>query len=149
MEENLKKLRLAEIRTLITGGKSNGYIMRMFGMTIGQIAGIRHRMQPKESEKTRSPVVTPAPVLRHKSTPAALPALEEHKKHRLRVKIERPQTGPRHCTLLELKSDDCRWVQDDKLFCADEVVPGSSYCRVHHKIVYTAPVHRFTGYHRR
>lgn len=110
---------LERMLELIAAGKSNRYIAGELGVSIGTVAGRRHRAKyPYEPKTVNSlsaePVQKVSQVLKIKMVVRA------KKKH-----------GPRNLDILSLKSDHCRWPKDGGLFCAATVVLGYSYCHEH------------------
>lgn len=150
----MDKETVAKIQQDLKALKSNKYIQGKYGLTIGQVAGIRHRMKEagliegakrKERDTRADLPAVPVKVQAPKPQPIAI---------RMRTKrdpsiFDTPpkEEGPKlNCTILELKVHQCRWVLEDVnyTFCGQPKVKGS-YCLVHSKLVYTAPPARRGG----
>lgn len=116
----MAKYDLERMLALIDEGKSNRYIANEMGVTIGTVAGRRHRAKnPYESKPAGNPL-SAKPVEKVSQVLRVKMVVRVKKKH-----------GPRNLDILSLKSDHCRWPKDGGLFCAATVVLGYSYCHEH------------------
>lgn len=140
-------------------GKTSGEIARSLKLSRNQVMGAVFRAQKRGelSKKTQtqlSLIRSNAAEKRNENKPRKtvnqiLVARKQANTHRIKEvvvmpnfpkdplpKTETPKTGRRK-TLLELNMNECRWVNDDKTFCAEPTVSEStSWCCDHYKIVY-------------
>jgi len=98
-----------------------------------QLAAIKSNAAMKRPSK-KKPSLNQVMVAKHEESLASKPQIEEP-----RLVIHPPKVGysGKRKTLLELNAFECRWVHDDKTFCAKPTVSDiTSWCGEHYKIVY-------------
>lgn len=113
-------------------GASGSDIGRVIGATRNAISGKMHRMGIPLSSVGKNKPSDAKPRLR-KQKKTIKPEIESVKDIPMKDKYlsELPKT------LLDVGVDECRYIRDDSLCCADKTPEGKSWCEHHMKIVYT------------
>ena len=130
-----------EIKKLWSEGNTYGEISKALGITRSAVAGKVSRMRQKG---IIGAYIVPRKVAKMPPTaPIKEPVVERELDPEPEVVMENVK-HPNDCfTLLNLKSDGCRYAVHSKgtkhLFCGDTVQPGFSYCESHNKLIWIKP----------
>jgi hypothetical protein len=132
--------KFAALKAMRAEGMKVDAIAAFLGMTRGSVTGKLHRAglcerTPHLSKpKGSSRVVQPLP-------PAAVPRDPQAARLERMVRVVpiRPDAALR---LVDLQVGQCRWICNDPksaggaLFCGHRAIPGKSWCRTHHAVVF-------------
>jgi GcrA cell cycle regulator len=144
--------RFAALKAMRAEGMKVDAIAAFLGMTRGAVTGKLHRAglcertphlsKPKGSSRV---VPSPPPAAVPREPPPALreapPLLDEAPRMERLV----PLVATGHDTplrLVDLQIGQCRWICNDPksaggaLFCGHRAIPGKSWCRTHHAVVF-------------
>jgi hypothetical protein len=146
--------KFAALKAMRAEGMKVDAIAAFLGMTRGSVTGKLHRAglcertphlsKPKGSSRVVQPL-PPAAVPRDPQAAAApreaLPLLDEAPRLERMVRVVpiRPDAALR---LVDLQVGQCRWICNDPksaggaLFCGHRAIPGKSWCRTHHAVVF-------------
>jgi GcrA cell cycle regulator len=140
--------KVAALKAMRAEGVTIDAIAAFFDMTRGAVIGKANRLglceprKPKGSTRAVQPL-PPAAVPRKPPASAApreiLPLLDAAPRlERVVPPVAiRPNTALR---FVDLTTDQCRWIcndpRDGALFCGARTIPGKSWCRAHHAVVY-------------
>lgn len=135
--------RVTQVTTLWLEGHSASHIASVMGMSRNAIIGRIHRMglnreRISHPSRPRALAGQPKPTKSRRVVPHSdKPKLRLIKVNPMPIATP-PTTGKK--TLLQLNPNDCRYICDDDLFCAETKDAGSSYCAGHRaKCCYPMP----------
>jgi GcrA cell cycle regulator len=152
--------RVDQLRHFLTAGLTCSQIAAEIGVTRNAVIGKIHRLglspgrprgrQPSAlAQRMRSPRMAPALPRPPRSAIAqllrAMTRLEAVNVVRFPGATEMPAVeSVKHCSLLELDSNGCRWPLGDPGkadfgFCGNESIAGVSYCAGHARLAYRLP----------
>jgi GcrA cell cycle regulator len=146
---------IERLKAMRAQGLSSQAIADALGVTRNAVIGKANRLGLCEPRKRKEkPDAASANVQRLVPRTEAKPAPATRAERAPRLPLGQDEMGPRsppvavplpdvsHATLrlVDLTVGQCRWVcndpRDGALFCGARVIPGKSWCRAHHAIVY-------------
>jgi hypothetical protein len=141
--------KVAALKAMRAEGVKIDAIAAFFDMTRGAVIGKANRLglceprKPKGSTRAaQPPQPADTPPRRAAPTPRKVPPLLAETPRAERVAPRGPERHAATLRLVDLEIGQCRWVCNDPrdhggaLFCGHRAIPGKSWCRTHHAVVY-------------